>query len=119
MMEDLFQNTVGQSLLCGAIFIIVAIVMYTFPPKKINNFYGYRTGSSMKSQEHWDFSQKYASIQMAKAGMLMILLSFLGKLYPLEENVYQTAASIVIALAATIFLLLSTEKAIKKRFEKS
>lgn len=115
-MEDIFENTIGQLLLCGAVLTIVAIIMYTFPPKKINNFYGYRTGSSMKSQERWDFSQKYSSMQMAKAGVFMILLSFLGKLYPLEENIYQTAAGIAIALAAVVYMLFSTEKAIKKRF---
>jgi len=116
-MENLFENTIGQSMLCGAIFIIAAAVLYLFPPKKINYIYGYRTASSMKSQDRWDFSQKHGAKQLALGGVLMVIISFAGKIYPVPND-YQTAAGIAITLAVVAYVLLSTERAIKKRFAK-
>lgn len=117
-MEYIFENTLGQSILCGVIFFIAAVIMYLFPPKKINNLYGYRTAASMHSKEQWDFAQKYSSLQMMKAGAFLIAISFAGKLYPLE-NIWQTALSIALIVAAVIYMLFTTEKAIKTRFPKT
>ncbi|MDA0356796.1 MAG: SdpI family protein, partial [Bacteroidetes bacterium] len=46
----------------GLIFMLAGFIMLKLPPKKINSLYGYRTRSSMKNQERWDFSQKYSAI---------------------------------------------------------
>jgi len=117
-MEELFANTVGTSLLCGAIFIIAAAVLYIFPPKKINIIYGYRTGSSMKSKERWDFAQKYSAKQLAIGGALMILVSFIGKVIAIPDA-SQTVAGVLITLAAVAYIFITTEKAINKRFKES
>lgn len=117
-MENLFENIIGQSLLCGGIFIIAAAILYIFPPKKINYIYGYRTAASMRSQERWDFSQKHGAKQLALGGLILIIISFGGKLYAVPEN-YQTAVGVVITLVVVGFVLFSTEKAIKKRFAKT
>ncbi len=79
---------------------------------------GYRTPSSMLSQERWDFSQKYSSLQMIKGGLFMILISFAGKLIVLNDDMLEWAEP-VITLATIAFIIASTERAIKKRFAKS
>lgn len=40
----------------GPVIIAISIIFIKFPPKKINNIYGYRTKNSMKSQEMWDYA---------------------------------------------------------------
>ena len=35
------------------LIVLFAIIVKTYPPKKINHFYGYRTSRSMKNQETW------------------------------------------------------------------
>ena len=75
-MEIFFNDTIGMVLLCGAIFIIAAAVLYLFPPKKRNFIYGYRTAASLRSQERWDFAQRYGAKQLAIGGALMIFISF-------------------------------------------
>lgn len=40
----------------GIVFSLARSVQLKFPPKKINSRYGYRSVSSMKSQETWDFA---------------------------------------------------------------
>ena len=117
-MNDIFENTIGTALLCGAIFIIAAAVLYLFPPKKINYIYGYRTASSLKSQERWDFAQKHGARQLAIGGVLVIVVSFVGKIVYIPDA-SQNVTGILITLAGVAYVFVTTEKAIKNRFKES
>jgi uncharacterized membrane protein len=46
-------------LLMAPLMCLIALIWQMFPQKSINNFYGYRTFSSMKSQEHWKIANSY------------------------------------------------------------
>ena len=102
-------------ILTGLTFVIAGIIMIIIPPKKINSLYGYRTSSSMKSQERWDFSQKYAAQELIKFGAILTLSSLLGLVYDFSENI-STIMGLGFILIAVIFLILKIEKAIKIRF---
>src|SRR5690606_3402075 len=99
----------------GPIFIIVGFLLLKFPPKTINGLYGYRTPSSMTSQERWDFAQKYAAKEMIKLGALLTISSFIGLIFTIGHN---TAIYLGLALliAGVIILLVRVERAIKKEF---
>lgn len=115
-MEYLFDNTLGQTLFFGCMFLILGLIMYLFPSKKINRIYGYYTAASIKSHERWDFSQKYSAKQRVISGLFMIVLSFLGKMHLLNKR-DQAVAGFIIILIALIFVKVSTERAIKKQFK--
>lgn len=102
-------------ILTGLTFVIAGIIMIIIPAKKINSLYGYRTSSSMKSQERWDFSQKYAAQVLVKFGAILTLSSILGLVYDFSENI-STIMGLGFMLIAVIFLILKIEKAIKIRF---
>lgn len=104
------------SFICGIAFLIAAGVQHFFPPKRINLFYGYRTAASMKSEERWQFAQKYSTGQMVKASVFMILLSFTGFLFP-ESPFGRLFGSFVIAIVAVCYMFLTTERELKKRFK--
>lgn len=114
-MDDFIANIFQISLLCGICLLAGAAIMYIFPPKKINWFYGYRTVASMKSQERWEFAQRYSTIQMAKASVFMIVISFTGFLFP-EAVVARLIGSFVITIAAVCYMFMTTERELKKRF---
>lgn len=114
-MDDFIANIFQISLLCGICLLLAAAVMYIFPPKKINWFYGYRTVASMKSQERWEFAQRYSTIQMTKASLFMIIISFAGFLFP-ENVVARLMGSFVITIAAVCYMFITTERELKKRF---
>lgn len=97
-------------LLTGIIFIIAGFIMYNFPPKKINMFYGYRSISSMKSQERWDFSQKYSAKELMKFGMITLTFCFFG-LLDFPENFIN-----IIVIFAVFIPILTTEIALRKKF---
>ena len=85
--------------------------MTKFPPKKINSFYGYRTLNSMKSQQAWDFSQKYSAKEMIKSGIILALFSLLGLAFP--ANSASLIISVALIVIAAILLIVRTERAIK------
>ena len=117
-MEVIFENTLSQTLFFGGTFLILRIIMYLFPSKKINRIYGYYTTASIQSKDRWDFSQKYSAKQRAISGLFMIAISFVGKTN-LLQNRNQAVAGFIIVLMALAFIKVSTERAIKKRFKES
>lgn len=105
----------GMPFMVGVIFCITGLIIYFFPPKKINHLYGYRTTASMKSQEVWDFAQRLSSFKMMQSGVFLILVSS-SKLFTnffIEEELIVSHVSLGIAV---LFIFLSVEKAIKNKF---
>lgn len=102
-------------LLCGALFVLTGCLLYSFPPKKINGLYGYRTSGSMKSKERWDFSQRYSAIELIKSGFILMLLSAVSLVVPIEKSI-ETVVSIVIILVFVFIPIYRTEKALQKKF---
>jgi len=94
---------------------MVAAVMYLYPPKKINYLYGYRTTRSMKSQEHWDFAQRFSAMQMIRGAVTLIIISLLGYWLPFDLNAQTIIGLSMVGIMVT-WMFISTEKAIKKEF---
>jgi uncharacterized membrane protein len=102
-------------LLTGPIFIIAGFLLYKFPPKKINHWYGYRTASSMKNQAQWDFAQTYSGKEMMKLGAGLMAASFLGYLIDISKSV-SAITGLFIMLVGVGALFARVEKAIKQNF---
>ena len=105
------------SSLVGIIYIFGGILFYFFRPTKINSIYGYRTTSSMKNQERWGFAQTYASLKMLESGIWLLLLSLIGFIIHLNIK-HELIIGIFLVLFFTAYLIISTEKAIKRKFKK-
>ena len=103
------------SFLIGIVFIIAALILYFFPPKKINYLYGYRTRSSMKNQQVWDFSQKYSAVKMLQLGLFLIVVSLLHIFIPISQD-HTTFIEIGLVILGCIYMFVTTEKALKKNF---
>ncbi len=102
-------------ILVGGIFIIAGIIMFLFPPKKINNLYGYRTPSSMKNQERWDFAQSYSSKLMIKIGVIYFSTFILG-FFLKPNSLLGIVLTLILFIALVVILFIKTEKAIKSKF---
>ena len=101
--------------LTGLIFIIVGFIMLCFPPKRINMLYGYRTKSSMKNQEVWDFTQKYSAKEMMKLGFLLAMSGLIGLVYQPNLKIAMIIG-IGLMILIVIVLLIRVELAIKNKF---
>ena len=60
--------------LIGFILLLVGLMQVYFPPKKINNLYGYRTSSSMKNQQMWDEANRYSARYTVWVGLIILLI---------------------------------------------
>ncbi|KEY19005.1 SdpI family protein [Kaistella antarctica] len=116
MTNSLWQNALFN--ICfpvGLIFIFAGLLMFYLPPKKINSLYGYRTTSSMKNQDRWNFAQRLSAIEMLKLGAFLMLTSLL----PLFTN-FSNSLSLIIGVSLTLIgltlLFVKVEKAIKRKF---
>ncbi|PJR03820.1 SdpI family protein [Avrilella dinanensis] len=99
--------------LSGIIFLIFGAIMYFFPPKKINGWYGYRTGGSMKNQKNWDFAQKYGAKVMMIFGLIMTVLSPIKGIFNTSEEV-DIALGMFILIIGAFAMIPIVEKGIKK-----
>jgi uncharacterized membrane protein len=103
------------SLLTGGIFLIAGFFLFIFPPKNINGLYGYRSSFSMKSQEIWDYAQKYAGKQMMKAGLILKVIGILFYLFsiPIELAII---FELIALLVVVILMLYFIDKQLRKQF---
>lgn len=99
--------------LSGLIFLIAGYIMLKYPPKKINNLYGYRTRQSMESQEKWDVAQLYSSREIIKQGWYAISIAVVG-LFLNPNNMLSMFLAVGIILFSIIVLFVKTEKELKK-----
>jgi len=99
----------------GVLVYIIMLIVDRYPPKKINNLYGYRTKRSMQSQKHWDYAQTYSSMQMKKACLAMIFLGIVGSFIDLKEG-WEIGIAIAIVTVFTFAPFFATEAALKEEF---
>jgi len=100
--------------LCGLIYIIIGQLVLRYPPKKINDFYGYRTSRSKKSQAHWDYAQKESSKYIIQSGYYCLLTCALFILF--ETGKAGIWSAIILTTLYPFISVIQTEKALKKKF---
>ncbi len=113
---------ISNSLMLGCLFVGIAFyitgnLLRSYPPKKINRWYGYRTPASMRSQERWDFAQTFAAKEMIKQGFLLTMGGiFFGFLFQFDETT-NVILIVSFVLASSIAMIVLTERALKKVFK--
>ncbi len=103
-------------LFAGMAFYITGNLLRMYPPKKINRWYGYRTPSSMRSKERWDFAQVFAAKEMIKQGFLLTVFGvFTGFFFEFEETT-NIVLIVSVLLVSSISMIVFTERALKRNF---
>ena len=105
------------------ILTVVGVVFWIYPPKKINEFYGYRTTRSRKSQEAWDFAQRYSAKLMTALGLVALAVASIAhwlrsRLCLNSEYVMLYDICIMLLLPIIVVLppIVLTELELRKRF---
>ncbi len=115
ILNDIADRVGIVPFLTGIVFIIAALILMRFPPKEINYLYGYRTPASMKNQQAWDFSQRFSAVRMFWIGIALLAFSFLNPLIGISQD-QSLFLGIGFMIAGCIYMIVVTEKAIKKNF---
>ncbi|SFN62153.1 SdpI/YhfL protein family protein [Paenimyroides ummariense] len=104
----------NQMLLCvGIVFILAGVMMYAYPPKKINGLYGYRTQTSMQSQQKWDFAQTYSAKIMMLTGLIFTLIAPSKGLFKTNDSI-DLAIGMFCMIVGSILMIVVVEKALRK-----
>ena len=101
----------------GLIFLLAGYIQHRFPPKKINHLYGYRTSTSMKSQESWDFAQQYSAKKIMQMGAYITALGLLSWIIDLQL-LWSARIALTIVTIGPLLMLFKVESELKKRFPK-
>lgn len=116
-MKEFLSQIFTVAFICGIMFFTASVIMYFYPPKKLNAWIGYRTAASLRSQERWDFAQKFSASVRIKASLILIALSLTGYFLP-EWDYIRTFGSVSLIIAWERYTITVTDKELKKRFGK-
>ena len=105
------------------ILTVVGVVFWIYPPKKINEFYGYRTTRSRKSQEAWDFAQRYSAKLMTIFGLAALIVAAAAHLFRNSLCInsdylmlYDICITLLLPIIVAIPPIILTELELRKRF---
>ncbi|QYJ69049.1 SdpI family protein [Flavobacterium litorale] len=113
-MQDILNAITSIFFLSGFVLLVTAILMHFFPPKKINDLYGYRSKRSKQSQENWDFAQKFSTKQMLKVAIFMLISGGVNAMLDLEQQT-EAIFGILMLLVGMAYLFYTTENELKNR----
>jgi uncharacterized membrane protein len=91
----------------GLIFLIAGVIQFKFPPKKINDLYGYRTKRSMKNIEIWNYAQKYSSKILIIYGSIYIVINIILSLLIESINNWVYTIYVIISLIMLSILIIT------------
>ena len=115
---EIWLATVAVNMIIPITIFTIGVLYLKRPAKEINWMYGYRTQKAMKSQESWDFAQKYFGKVCFRLGIGLIVFVLLFCLSPYgikAENLKNVEAVLgTVEVIALVGALLPTEFALKQ-----
>jgi uncharacterized membrane protein len=118
-MEELVKYILPIIIL--VVFSAGGLILYFFPPKKINSIYGYRTPRSMKNQSNWDFAQKLGGKFMLIFGFIIFLIQitvgYFISGYTRDQSIVLPIQGAILVLLPVIMLLVCEKQL--ENFEKT
>nr|WP_315021684.1 SdpI family protein [uncultured Aminipila sp.] len=114
---------VACNMLIPVIMIIFGKIFENKVPKRINNFYGYRTSMSRKNQDTWEFAHKCCGRLWKKVGLIMSVVTLILTVvsFTLSEDMQGIVCGIIVTIQTIVLIgsIFPVEKALKKNFDKN
>ena len=97
----------AMGLLFPAIMILFGAFFTKTAPKKINYIFGYRTDTSMKNRETWEFAHKYIGKLWFRFGLLLIPITVIPMLFVIgkTESIVGTVGLIVSFINTVVLIV--------------
>lgn len=118
---DMWFLMLGCNLLLPIILLIAGFWSARGGAKRINHFLGYRTSTSMKNQETWEFAQVYSGKVMWKLGLISLVTAVVTMLCVLrasEDTICIVGLVLLYVMVVPLLLVIPlTEKALHKTFD--
>ncbi len=96
----------------GLLFLL-SIIFRKFPPKKINNWYGYRTYRTMQNKKVWDFANQTFNVSFFKYSGISFLASLV---LATISSVALSWQPMLLVLLTILVCIIKTEKSLNENF---
>lgn len=96
----------------GVLFVI-SILFWKFPPKKINNIYGYRTPKAMQNQKIWDFANTTFNQTFLMYSGFSFLAALLLANFSAKELTWEPMLLVILSILVSV---VKTERALNDNF---
>ena len=108
----------GMLLLVPAAMVILGLIFLVRPPKKINDWFGYRTRRAMASQAAWDFAHRVCGRTWLCWGGILAALTLLAALVMGWETLPDwSGTAVLLQCGALILTTVPVDQALKKNFD--
>jgi len=101
------------NLLIGPLMLVISLIYYFFPPKKINPYYGHRTKRSMKNDDTW----REANHRSAKIFIWISFLTIITQTVGLIMNFNGILSSSIVLILGILLGVLVVENKLKTIFD--
>lgn len=96
----------------GLLFFL-SIIFWKFPPKKINNWYGYRTYKTMQNEEIWNFANNTFNHSLIKYSGIAFVASLILATISSSNLSWQPMLLVILTILVCVII---TEKSLKEHF---
>ena len=107
------NNPLTYVLTTNGILFLLSIIFWKFPPKKINNFYGYRTHRSMLNEDIWQFANATFNNNFIIYSGISFIAALIFVYFSSVEISWQPMVLVFLSIAVSI---IKTERALKDNF---
>ncbi len=91
------------------ILLLAGLMLKFLPPKKVNAFYGYRTGMSMKNADTWKFANAYAAMWLIRINAFLFMVAIFLFSWPMSIKTIESYL-VIPAVAGLALVIYRTEK---------
>ncbi len=107
------MNSITYVLTTNGLLFLLSIIFWKFPPKKINNLYGYRTFKAMQNQDIWHFANTIFNKNLLMYAGFSFIAAMLLANFTSNELTWQP---MVLAILSIIVSIIKTERSLSDNF---
>tara|TARA_B110000503_G_C7051667_1_gene372602 strand:+ start:220 stop:564 length:345 start_codon:yes stop_codon:yes gene_type:complete len=107
------MSPITYVLTTNGLLFLLSIIFWKFPPKKINNLYGYRTFKVMQNQDIWSFANATFNKNLLMYAGFSFIATMLLANFTTKELTWQP---MVLAILSIIVSIIKTERALSDNF---
>lgn len=102
----------GLYLLLSPLLLVIAVIFKIYSPKNINHYFGYRTQSSMASEQAWEISNDYSSKLLVLVAIVLNILQLILFLWIDREVAFLIVGGLMIV--GVLLIIPFTERHLRK-----
>lgn len=107
------MSPVTYVLTTNGLLFLLSVIFWKFPPKKINNIYGYRTFKAMQNEDIWKFANSTFNTNFLMYAGISFLAALILDTISAQELTWQPMVLVMLSLLVSI---IKTERALNDTF---